>query len=62
MIFQMLRETQLRLKMDKCNFLKKHIKYLGHMISGAGIIPVPKKLEIVEQMPPTTTPREMKQF
>ena len=62
MIFQRLRETQLKLKMDKCNFLKKHIQYLGHMISGDGIIPVPEKLKSVEQMPPPTTPKEVKQF
>ena len=62
MIFQRLRETKLKLKMDKCNSLKKHIQYLGHMISGAGIVPVPEKLESVEQMPSPTTPREVKQF
>ena len=48
MIFQRLRETHLKLKMDKCNFLKKHIQYLGHMISGDGIVPVPEKIESVE--------------
>ena len=62
MIFQRLRETHLKLKMDKWNFLKKHIQYLGHMISGDGIVPVPEKLESVEQMPPPTTPKEVKQF
>ena len=32
------------------------------MISGDGIVPVPEKLESVEQMPPPTTPKEVKQF
>ena len=32
------------------------------MISGDGIVPVPEKLESVENMPPPTTPREVKQF
>ena len=62
MIFKRLRETHLKLKIAKCNFLQKHIQYLGHMISGDGIVPVPEKLESVEQMPPPTTPREVKQF
>ena len=48
--------------MDKRNFLKKHLQYLGHMISGDGIVPVPEKLESVENMPPPTIPREVKQF
>ena len=29
MIFQRLREVDLKLKMEKCSFLKKHIQYLG---------------------------------
>ena len=36
-VFQRLREADLRLKMEKCNFLKVHIQYLGHLISGEGI-------------------------
>ena len=32
------------------------------MISGDGIVPVPEKLESVEQMPPPMTPKEVKQF
>ena len=32
------------------------------MISGDGIVPVPEKLENVEQMPPPTTPKEVKQL
>ena len=32
------------------------------MISEDGIVPVPEKLENVEQMAPSTTPKEMKQF
>ena len=41
LIFQRLREVDLKLKMEKCSFLKKHIQYLGHIVSGDGIKPVP---------------------
>ena len=34
MIFQRLREVGLKLKMEKCGFLKKHMQYLGHIVSG----------------------------
>ena len=44
-LFQRLREAKLKLKESKCNFLKKHVQYLGHLISGEGIEPVPEKLE-----------------
>ena len=44
-LFERLRSADLKLKEVKCNFLKKHIQYLGHIISGEGITPVPEKLE-----------------
>ena len=36
-LFERLRSADLKLKEVKCNFLKKHIQYLGHIISGEGI-------------------------
>ena len=62
LIFQRLREVDLKLKMEKCSFLKKHIPYLGHFISGDGIEPVPEKLSAIQQMPCPYTPKEVKQF
>ena len=35
-LFERLRSADLKLKEVKCNFLKKHIQYLGHIISGEG--------------------------
>ena len=61
-VFERLRKADLRLKKEKCNFLKAHIQYLGHLISGEGIEPVPEKLESIEKMPAPTTPKEIKQF
>ena len=62
MIFQRLRETDLKLKMEKCSFLKKHTQYLGHIVSGEGIKPVPEKLSSIQRMPCPYTPKEVKQF
>ena len=61
-IFQRLKDANLKLKESKCSFLKAHIQYLGHIISGEGIEPVPEKLESLKNMPPPTTPREVRQF
>ena len=61
-LFQRLREVNLKLKESKCNFLKKHVQYLGHLILGEGIEPVPKKLESIKHMPAPQTPKEVKQF
>ena len=61
-LFQRLREAKLKLKESKCNFLKKHVQYLGDLILGEGIEPVPEKLESIKQMPTPETPKEVKQF
>ena len=61
-LFQRLREADLKLNREKCNFFKSHIQYLGHLISGEGIKPLPEKLESIQEMPPPTTPKEVKQF
>ena len=61
-LFVKLREADLKIKGVKCNFLKKHIHYLGHIVSGKGIAPVPEKLESFQKMPQPKTPKEVKQF
>ena len=48
-VFLRLREAKLKLKASKCSFFKKHIQYLGHLVSGDGIEPLPEKLEAVEK-------------
>ena len=55
-LFIKLREADLKLKEVKCNFLKKHIQYLGHIVSGKGITPMPEKLACIKEIPPPKTP------
>ena len=52
-LFQRLREADLELNMGKCNFFKTYIQYLGHLISGDGVEPLPEKLESIKDMPPS---------
>ena len=61
-IFQRLKEARLKLKQSKCNFIKKHIQYLGHLISPEGIQSLPEKLESIRNMPPPKSAKEIKQF
>ena len=61
-LFVKLREADLKLKEVKCNFLKKHIQYLGHIVSGEGITPLPEKLESIQKILPPKTLKEVKQF
>ena len=58
-LFQRLREADLKLKDSKCNHFKIHVQYLGHLVSGKGIKLLPEKLESVNKMPAPTTPKEI---
>ena len=62
LLFERLRATDLKLKEVKCKFLKRHIQYLGHIVSGEGITPLTEKLNSIQKMPPPNTPKEIKQF
>ena len=49
-------------KLQKCSFFKKHIQYLGHLISDEGIQPLPEKLESIAKMPIPKNAKQVKQF
>ena len=61
-IFNQLRESGLKLKLQKCSFFKKHIQYLGHLISDEGIQPLLEKLESIAKMPTPKNAKQVKQF
>ena len=61
-LFDRLRTAALKLKEIKCNFLRKHIQYLGHTVSGEGIMPLLEKLSSIKRMLPPKTSKEIKQF
>ena len=59
-IFQCLKEAGLKLKRSKCDFIKRHIQYLGHLISQDGIQPLLEKLESIRDVPAPRNPKEIK--
>ena len=61
-IFKKLKKAGQKLKESKCNFFKKEIHYLGHLISVNGIQPLPKKLDSIHNMPKPMSPKKIKQF
>ena len=62
LLFARLKKAALKLKEVKCNFLKKHIQYHGHIMLGEGITLLPEKLTSIQNMLPPKTPKEIKQF
>ena len=61
-IFQKLKAAGLKLKESKCDFFKREIHYLGHLISVDGIQLLPEKLDSIHDMPKLRSPKEIKQF
>ena len=61
-IFNQLRKAGLKFKLQKCSFFKKHIQYLGHLISDEGIQPLLEKLESIAKMPVPKNAKQVKQF
>ena len=57
-----LKKADLKLKESTCDFFKKEIYYLGHLISVSGIQPLPEKLDSICNMPNPRYPKEIKQF
>ena len=61
-IFVRLCKFGLKMKREKCSFFKKHIQYLGHLVSEKGFEPLPEKLESIRKMPAPRTAKEVKKF
>lgn len=61
-IFYRLRENNLKLQLDKCEFLKKSCEYLGHVISDDGVRPNPRKVECIERVSQPQSQKQINMF
>ena len=61
-VLQRLRDSNLKIKLSKCNFLKKEIKYLGHAICKDGVQVNPNKIMAVKDFPTPTSKKAIMQF
>lgn len=61
-VFKRLRKGNLRLNPEKCQFFRKSINYLGHVVTEAGIQTDPEKISAIMQIPPPTKVRELRSF
>ena len=61
-VFQKLAAAGLKLKPSKCEFFKKRIIYLGHVVSEKGIEVDPKKTEAVRKWPVPKTVTDVRSF
>ena len=61
-VFCRLRQAGLKMKRSKCDFFKRQIHHLGHLISADGISPLPDKLDTTKHIPAPKDAKEIKQF
>ena len=58
-IFERLQNAKLKIKLTKCSFFKKHLHYLGHIITANGILPTKEKTAAIMEMAPPTNVHEV---
>ena len=61
-VFKKISYAGLKLKPSKCEFFKKRIHYLGHIVSNQGIETDPKKIEAIVNWPGPRTVHEVRKF
>jgi hypothetical protein len=61
-VFARLAQHNLKLKPNKCEFLKTSVSYLGHVISKEGVETDPEKVSSVKSWPTPKNVKELRQF
>lgn len=61
-LFNRLRDTNLKLQPDKCEYVKPELEYLGHVITPDGVKPNEEKCKAVKEFPIPKTPKQVKSF
>ena len=61
-IFEKLKAVSLKLKPSNCDFFKKEIIYLGHVVSEEEVSTDPDKIKSVTECPQPTTVTEVRSF
>ena len=56
------RKAGITLKLSKCNFFVSKMELLGHIVSGEGIKPSPKKLQALRDVKPPKNIRELRGY
>ena len=60
-VLDRLHKCKLKLQSEKCQFLRKEVSYLGHVITEHGVRPDPHKVAAIGGFPPTNM-RQLKAF
>jgi hypothetical protein len=61
-VFGRIRKYNLKLRPDKCKFLRTEVGYLGHVITEEGVKPDPGKVEVIENFLRPDSTKKLKCF
>lgn len=61
-IFRTLQKHNLKVQLDKSEFLQKEVAFLGHIVTPEGVKPNPNKIEIIKNWPIPTNEKELRGF
>ncbi|GJQ70538.1 hypothetical protein Trydic_g221, partial [Trypoxylus dichotomus] len=61
-VFSRLRASNLKLQPDKCEFLRREVSYLGHIITSAGVKPNLDKVNAIHNFPVPVDQKTIKMF
>jgi len=62
LFFAVLQENGLTINPAKCTFAASSLKFLGHMVSSEGIVPLPQHVSAVQDFPPPQDIKQLQQF
>ena len=61
-VLKRLLENNLYAKLEKCEFDKDHVEFLGHVLSGKGVSTDPKKVQSIKDWPIPTCMKDVQRF
>src|SRR6266498_1522548 len=61
-VLEALQQAGLKLKLEKCEFARKQLKYLGFIVGEFGIKPDPKKVRAIVDQPAPTNQTQIRSF
>lgn len=61
-VLQALEKVNLKIQLDKSEFLKREVAFLGHIVTDEGVKPNPNKIETIKKWPVPSNQKELKGF
>ena len=62
LVLKKLRNTNFKIQLDKSEFLRKKVEFLGHVVTPDGVKPNPKKIKAIQNFTLSKTSKEIKSF